>query len=186
VVSEGSEKRVRSLLGELRGYLETAPDSVAISGWELAKSLEAVLGELTTATGADYARFRVERQRSEFGGPYINGAEYRSKLSGLVSRLEQEYGLQATPASSRETVTLNLNQTLSQLTHVSLNIELRQVIEERLHQYAEGSKERNFFERLSASLGAVKDVAGLIALVGTTAEAVGLGVQDIAKLFSAH
>jgi hypothetical protein len=121
-------------------------------------SIDAVLRELSAATGADYVRFRVERERSEMSGPYINAGQYKSKLSGLVNRLQEEYGLgpaQPTHPGSGA-VTLNLNQTLSQLTHITLSVELEGIIEDRMRRYPENSKERTFLERLRGSLGASK------------------------------
>jgi hypothetical protein len=81
---------VRARLAELKGYLANAPDTSFIYGWALAKSLDQAVKELSAATGWDYSRFRVAQQTRQFFGDGIDGIEYRSKLTALVNRLQEE------------------------------------------------------------------------------------------------
>ncbi len=177
---------VRSRYSELRAYLEQAPADRAIPGWSLAKNLANAIGDLSAATDENYYRFAVEEQRTDYGEPFVDGSEYRSKLAGLVARLEQEYGLGGAKQDNPSSVTVNLSQTLSQLTQVTLSVELQSLIDRKLGEYPEGSNEHGFLQRVKASVGTVKDIAGVLGAVGRAAHEAGLKPEDIARIFGAH
>jgi hypothetical protein len=182
---------VRSRLAELRGYLSAADSSAKVYyGADLANNVNTVIQELATATSADYSRFRVDWERGDTG-PWVNAADYRSKLSALIGRLEEEFGLGAQPGSGGlgagpgggGAVTLTLNQTLSQLTHIGFTVELGEAIDEKIQEVPEDSNERRFLDRLKESLATVKDAASLLGLIASSAKATGVAIDDIAKIF---
>lgn len=178
---------VRASYKELRGYLSEAPPLRTWRGTELADNLAHVIGDLSAVTGNDYSRFRVSVERGQLG-PYTNGEAYRSRLAGLVGRLEAEFGLSDDRASNGGSpgVRVELNQTLQQITEVTLNLEIQQWIDAKTGAHPEGTPERMFLDRLRGSLANVKDVAGLVAAIVGTANTVGLKVEDLMKLFGVH
>jgi hypothetical protein len=78
---------------------------------------------------------------------------------------------------------LTLNQTLSQLTHVGFTLQLSEAIDEKIQEVPEDSNERRFLDRLKQSLGTVKDAASLLGLIASSAQATGVAIDDIAKIF---
>jgi hypothetical protein len=82
---------------------------------------------------------------------------------------------------------LSVNQSVNQEVNVTQNliIDIAVKLEKLENEYPEGSPERNFITRLKDGLKGIKDVAQLIGLLATTAQAVGLDTEKLVHILRA-
>jgi ribosomal protein L11 len=57
------------------------------------------------------------------------------------------------------------------------------LIHEKLGKVQEGSKEKTFLEKVKASLSSVKNVSQLVSLIITTAQQLGITIEQLIALF---
>ena len=92
-----TEKKIRPLYSELRGYLSVAPedhfifDEMAVN---LSTQLNSTIDELNVASNKNYDKFKIQTRNEEWNRlsrTLIESLEYRNKLSGLISKLQGEF-----------------------------------------------------------------------------------------------
>lgn len=119
--------RIKSVYGEIKGYFDGLPKG-ASGPWcvpaIVGRNFNSAVSELNQVSGTNYDRFKlIEDELS--GGTNCNINFFRSKMSGLISRLEQEYGFgnktfSSTPAvaifnNNQNTSTIEINYTIEDL-----------------------------------------------------------------------
>lgn len=186
-------EKVRPLYSELQGYLHQAPDpeknKVAYRGHgegsNLSEQLNNTIDELNTVTSQDFSRFKVNPVRWGDSGTAIHLDEYRTKLSGLISRLHGEFFFDQTPPFGGTPSTV-INQSQSQVQSMSVQIllELQSKIDEKLNNSELDPKKKTFLERIKQSLAATKDIVSLLKLIFKTGKDLGLGIDDISQLMT--
>lgn len=175
--------KVKPLYSELQGYLSQAPNREGyFHTKEVWEQFNGVVNELNNTTGKDYSRFKITPSGHE--EPYTTVGEYRSKLSGLISRLHGEYfSDEAPPFSGSPTTVVTQTQTQQQSAHVVMLLEIQSKIDKKLSKVDEG-EEKDFLQTLKSKLGYVKDTAELIKLIVTTAQSFGVSLDKLGQIFS--
>jgi hypothetical protein len=183
-----SKEDIRPIYAEPQGYLSQAP-SEKMAGpildanlWEQANQ---AIDELNQISGEDYSRFKLAPQQPAGSmASYLGRDTYRGKLGGLISRLHGKYFAdEPPPFSGMPATVISQNQIQSQSVQVQILLDLQSKIDEKLHKFEEGSKERTFLEKLKGSLSSVKNIVGLIALLTKTASEYGLTIEQLKELF---
>ena len=115
----------------------------------------------------------------------MNTQSYRTKLSGLISRLHGEYfSNEQPPFSEMPNTVITQNQMQSQNIFVQVLLEFQSKIDEKLNEYKEDSKEKSFLEKLKSSLSSTSNIFDLLKLTLKIGTEIGLTMNQIIKLFS--
>ena len=176
--------QIRSVYGELQGYLSQIPlpkdPYETAHNVELANLIDNAIINLNSITGLDYNRFKIHREQSEIG-EFVRILEYRTKLGGLISSIHATFFAdeQAPFSGSPSTV---ITQQQQQATYVSMLLEVQDKLNEKI-QSATDENEKNFLQQVKAGLNTVKNTAELIALIITTAQTCGISLSKLADLF---
>ena len=181
------KEKLRPLYSELQGYLAQAPSPE--------KSYEATDDEsmwtqynqsvnlLSKISGQDYNRFLIEPQTGN-SGPFIRLVTYRQKLGGLISRLHGEYFAgEPAPFSVGPDTVITQSQQQYQSVHIQMLLEIQSEIDEKLRNYQEGSKEKNFLQKFKNSLSSVSNVVQLFNQLFKVAKGCNINIDDILKIF---
>ena len=185
--------QIRPIYSELQGYLSQAPE--ATSGREkiyddtsLVDQLNASIQELEQLSKKDYSRYKERVQTTPWNNSmrcYFDLLSYRSKLGGLISRLYGEYfSDELAPFSGMPSTIINQHQSQNQATYVQILLDFQSKIDDKIKNYAEGSKEKTFLEKIKGALSKVGGVTELFTLILKTGKDMGLTLNDIFKLFS--
>lgn len=183
-----NKEDIRPIYSELQGYLSQAPEEAKIqliydkNLWDQANQ---AIDELSRISGEDYNRFKMTPGRLRSSARLtIEVGTYRTKLGGLISRLHAEYfSDEPTPGSGTPSTVFSQTQQQSQSFQIELLLQIQSKIDEKLHKFEEGSKERTFLEKLKGSLSSVKNIVGLIALLTKMASECGLTIEQLKELF---
>lgn len=180
------QERIRPIYSELQGLLSQIPtDRNYIREPNIWGHLNNLIGELIKVSGRqDFARFQVEPVRSSTpNGTYVHGMEYRTKISGLISRLHGEY-FQNDPAPFSGTPATNITQISNQHQAMSVQIllDIQSKIDKNLNE-TKDTTEKTFLETVKQKLATVGNVAQLITLILETANNLGLSVDKLYHLF---
>lgn len=187
------KEKVRPIYSELQGYLSQAPE--ATSGREriyddtsLVNQLNSSIQELEQLTQKDYSRYKERVQSTPWNRSvrqYFDLLSYRSKLGGLISRLYGEYfSDELAPFSGMPSTIINQHQSQNQTTHVQILLDFQSKIDEKIKDYAEGSKEKTFLEKIKGALSRVGNITELFNLILRTGKDIGLTIDDVFKIFS--
>lgn len=186
------KETIKPIYSELQGYLTQAPDNepkIYIYDKDFWEHYNRTLKELNSLTGKDYDKFKLRPITNLHGGDRITNTAYRQKLGGLIALLHAEYFLdEIAPFSGMPNTVIHQNQIQnqdqSQSMQVKLALEMSDLIHEKLSKAKDGSKEKTFLEKIKGSLSSVKNASQLITLLITTANQLGLSIDDLRKLFS--
>jgi len=183
-----SKEEVRPIYSELQGYLAQAPNTgdkinTAIYDEGFWEQFHNTINQLNEVTGKDYNRYKIEPLRGQMG-LFIRTLTYCQKLGGLIARLHGEYfSDEVAPFAEMPSTIITQSQNQSQSLHVQLLLEVNDLIHKKLGTVQEGSKEKTFLEKIKASLSSVKDVSQLVSLLITTAQQVGITIEQLKTLF---
>lgn len=179
--------KVRPIYSELQGYLSQAPiikeSYDTTDDKSLWQQFNNTIDELNSITGKDYSKFRITplREQSE----YIRISEYRTKVSGLISRLHAEYFTgELAPFSGSPATIITQNQTQQQSMHLVMLLEVQSKIDEKLNKNEVEGEEKNFLQTLKSALSTVKDTTQLVQLILSTAKSFGITLDQLSKIFS--
>lgn len=146
--------------------------------WESANQ---AIEELNKISGEDYNRFKMNPQRGQLG-PFLNKDTYRTKLAGLIARLHGKYfASEAAPFSGMPSTVISQTQVQSQ-SQTQMVLDLQSKIDEQLRNLEPGDKKHTFLGKVKGALASVKDYAGVLALYITTAQEVGLTLEELLGL----
>lgn len=184
---------VRPIYQELKGYLSQAPpgdDPHAVSYdpglWDPAN---AAIDELTALTGDNtYGRMKIvpEATTTMKSGKMVWIAAYRSKLGGVITRLHGDYFPdEPEPFSSSPDQVMTQIQSQDQSTDVRviITLEIQEKIIERLRDETLSDVERGFLETVKDSIRGVKSVTELVSLILSTAQSMGVELENLSELF---
>lgn len=187
-MNDNMKDKIRPIYEELIGYLSQVPvpenpyiEIFDESYWDL---LGQTIDELNQITNKNYNKFRIAPERE---GSSINLGAYRTNLNGLILRLHAEYyPNEPTPFSGAPPTTIisqEQSQSQEQSVQVVMLLEIQEKIITKL-QYEEIShEERGFLERVKDGLTGVKNVVGLINLILSTAQQMGVTLNNLVNLF---
>lgn len=125
--------RIKSIYGEIKGYLEGLPQQEgtgAASGpfvvpTTIGKKFNDAIDELTRVSNTDYSRFKVNNAE---GSGTLNIREVRPSMHGAVCRLEEEFNFGRNNDISTPAIIIN-NKNQNEIS-VQVNYSLSQLIEE--------------------------------------------------------
>jgi len=178
------KEEIRPLYSELQGLLSQAPEAEppgaglnAMVSSQILTHYNEIVKNLSRFTGEEhYLRFIV---KEEEGYPSV----YRSKLSGLISRLHGTYfSDEIPPFSGMPSTVISQTQQQSQSVQVQMLLDFRDIITEKINQLEPEDNKRKFLEKVKGALSSVRDYAGLIALYVTTAQEFGLTLKELLEL----
>jgi len=180
-----NKEEVRPIYSELQGCLSQAPPGKGKNGVsrevsdDIVNHFNHLIDELKNVSNKDYNRFELRT------GGFTTSSTYRTKLSGLISRLHGQYFSDevAPVLSGMPSTIITQTQQQSQLLQVQMLLDFQDRITEKINQLEEGDKKREFLEKVKGALASVRDYAGLIALYVTTAQEFGLTIDELLGLF---
>jgi hypothetical protein len=178
---------LRPLYEELKGYLSQAPKSTdpfdSMYDASIWNQYNETVKLISKITGEDYERFCIVPITDE---PLtcVRIDTYRQKLNGLISRLKAEYSLDKPQPVKVPNTVITLTQQQNQSIHIQIVLEIQSKIDEHISHYQEGSKERNFLNKLKESLSSVSNISQLISHILKIAKDMGLDIADIARFFN--
>jgi hypothetical protein len=180
------KEKIRPLYSELKGYLSQAPTikepyeyTNDESIWEqYNKSVDLV----SKITGEDLRRFLIVPTEGGYGSKLLHIITYRQKLGGLISYLHGKYFADE-PAPLGEAPKTVITQSQQQTQYIQMLLEMQSKIDEKLQGCEEGSKEKNFLQRIKSSLSSITSATQLISQILNIAKEFGLNVDDILRLF---
>ena len=185
-----SKEDIKPIYAELQGYLSQAPKESpekpnAVTYDQLVwTQYNIAIDELNKVSGENYDRFKIQPKITQQGSVFMGIIPYRSKLGGLISRLHAEYfSDEQPPFSGMPTTIISQSQQQSQSFQIELLLQIQSKIDEQLHKFEKGSKERTFLEKLKGSLSSVKNAVGMIALLTKMASEYGLTIEQLKELF---
>ena len=175
---------VRPIYAELQGCLSQAPPGKDKNGVSRAPSdvilehFNHVIDELNNVSNEDNNRFKLRT------GGWTDSLTYRTKLSGLISRLHGQYfSDEVAPFSGMPSTVITQTQQQSQSFQVELLLQVQSKIDEQLHKLEPGDKKRSFLEKVKGALKSVRNTAELIALILATGQEFGLTFEELKELF---
>lgn len=179
--------KVRPIYSELQGYLSQAPvikeSYDTTDDKSLWQQFNNTIDELNSITGKDYSKFRIIPLHEQ--SDYIRISEYRTKVSGLISRLHGEYFAdEIAPFSGSPATVITQNQTQQQSMHLIMLLEIQSKIDEKLNKNEVEGKGRDFLQTLKSTLSTIKDTTQLIQLILSTAKSFGITIEQLSKIFS--
>jgi len=184
------KENIRPIYSELQGYLSQTSKEKSISDamydafiWD---QFNTVIDELNSISGNNYDRFKINPKRaSGSGSPFVQVLTYRSMLGGLISRLHGEFfSDEPPPFSGMPTTIISQSQQQTQSFQIQMLLEIQSTIDEKIHKFEEGAKEKKFLERVKASLASIGNITQLVALLLKVGNEVGLTIEQVAKIFS--
>lgn len=184
------KEKIRPLYSELQGYLSQAPSvseqrNAYIYDKALWNQYNDCVNLLSQISGKDYSRFCVTAQRLGSGSVIVPLVTYRQKLGGLITRLHGEYfSDESAPFSGSPATIISQSQQQNQSFYVQMLLDIQGKIDEKMPNYNEGTKERNFLQKFKNSLSSVSNVVQLFNLLITLARECGLNIDNIKDIFS--
>jgi hypothetical protein len=180
------KEEIKPIYRELKGLLSQVSDcseSSIDSPDDILRYYHSVIDELNQKSDKDYSRFRVIIQRNNFR-QYIKTIDYKTKLAGLIARLQAEYFPEEPENFSQSPNTIiNQQQNQFQSTTIML-LDFQSKIDEKIHKLEEGSKERTFLEKIKESLKTTTNITGLIINIFRIAKELGFSAEKISEIFT--
>lgn len=185
---------IRPIYAELQGYMLQAPggDNVrVIYDSNVWKHYNQVVDELTKLTGHSYDRFKIAHLYMPSGRGHkecVDVTQYRTKLSGLISRLHAEFFLdEPSPFAGSPGMVINQTQQQSQAVYIQMIMEINEQLTRSETQFTEGTKERGFIDKvkgyLKSAVSSTTSAAQLMLLLLNVAKECNLSIADMQKIF---
>lgn len=182
--------QIKSIYIELQGYLLSSPeprnnlpDGGYITDEDMWVKFNITLDRLNKVTDNIFTNHKMS-YKVRGNTQYITIDYYRSNLSGLIFRLYADYFPHDPPlVTQSESGQFVLNQNIHQEQTVSINI-FKEQIEEKISTYKEGSKERNFLEKLKGYVATTNNITDIVRTTIGLAKKFGLSFDDISNIFS--
>jgi hypothetical protein len=188
------KEEIRPIYAELWGYFLSLPKEEAnkstINDPNIWEQLNKTIDELSTISGNDYNKFKIESKKIDQFGKIlqsVNILDYKQKLNGLISKVHTQFFFdESSPFSDNSPPNLQVNQSQNQEQNVEIKIalEIQSLIDEKLNQKGEqiSEKEKTFLEKVKESLKDIKNVTDPIKTILTIGSSIGLTVEQILKL----
>lgn len=187
---EGNQmkEKLRPFYSELNGYLSQAPivekQSDLITDEDVWTQYNKTVNSICNISQEDLSRFLIKNIRDVGVGKSITLISYKQKLGGLISYLHSKYfPKEPAPFCTGPSTVISQSQQQNQSVHIHMLLEIQSKIDEKIHGYKEGSKEKSFLQKLKSSLGSISNTTQLISQLLTHAKDFGLSFEDILKIF---
>ena len=128
----------------------------------------------------DIDSYKIQAEYINNRGEIVKPIPVKAKLNSLIGRLKGLYGLEV-PAKNDSTTFIQ-NQSQNQSQSLSVVLELQEKIISEIPKHAEGTKERNFLEKLKSALPTIKSIADILSLTLKIGADSGLDTTTIHKL----
>lgn len=178
---------IRPIYEELQSLVSQAPEKgnyLHKSEQPLIDRVNELIGNLIAITQDDsYKSSEMHIQWDEGGYFTYSAITYRGILHGLISKLHAKF-FTSEPAAFSVVPSTVMTQTANQSQNISIEIAVQ--LGEDLHkalEKAETLEEKNFIEELKLKIGTVKSYVDFLLLVVSTAQAYGITLDKIEKLF---
>ncbi len=161
---------------------ETIYDDMAI---KLAKQLNETVEELNIASSKNYDKFKIQISSIPWNSSprtIVRSLEYKSKLSGLINRVQLEFFTEDQPSATGPSTIINANQTQSQTQSINTILEIQEKLLSEIPKHKEGSKERTFLEKVKSALPNMKTGTEIISNILKIGAEIGLHASEIATL----
>jgi hypothetical protein len=168
---------------ELEAFIRHLPKGgyVEVS---FAHDFNGLVDQLSAAAHEQFETYKLEESK-------MLGADvYYSRGARLLAKVNAKHQLGALIPDFRDAVSISpvsIHQSNSQEVNTTIIISIVSEITEQLTrkeaEFPEGSKERNFIDKVKAGVKTVKDASGLIALVLAVGQQAGLDASQIAAMF---
>lgn len=180
-----TKEKIGPIYSELQGYLSQAPEirsNIEVSSdLSLIEQYNETIDELNNVSDKDYDRFKIKEK--EIFNELFNITNYRSKLSGLIARLHNEYfSDEPAPFSGMPNTIINQTQQQNQSFQVQMLLEIQSKIDEKIPKFKEGTKEKSFLDKIKNLLPSIKNTTELLALILKTGKDLGLTVEQILNI----
>ena len=183
------KNKIRPIYQELQGYLSQTPvpdkPYITTEDESLWSQMNLAIDELNEITGKNYDRFKITPKGTAMSGTaYIELTAIRSKLGGLIDRLNGEYfSDEDRPFGRTPTTIITQSQAQEQSTQVVVLLEVQEKILERLKDNQIAPEEKRFLQKLKDNLSGVRDFIELIRLILITAQDTGLDLENLTRVF---
>jgi len=187
-MTENLRGKIRPIYKELQGYLSQIPlpekpnDVITTPAvWE---QLNSTIDELNACSEKNYDKFKISAVYHNEGYQHISLVDYRQKIGGLISRLHAEYfSDESEPFSGSPNTVITQSQQQSQSVNVQMLLEFQSLIDKKLPELKEDSKEKTFLQKIKDSLPNIRNAIELIKLVLSIANDLGLTIEQATKIF---
>lgn len=168
------------------------------------KNYNLILDELSQITGDNYYKELSVHPKRRGSFQILLASDYSIKVyqttSYLYNTKSEQLSTQPPPQKPlvkrgsdqniTQTSVLSQDQQNEQKQHVEVNVEFNQTITyitealvEAKSKFPEGSKERNFIDKLKESISTAKTTADLIKMVAAAAAQFGISAQTLSQIF---
>ncbi len=184
---EAIYSKVNALYEELRGLLyglgEPSASDRIYNG--PVTQYEHIVSSLSSLLQEDLNRFLPYIQNYNPQERTASTIDLKTSASGLVAWLGASYLKEKEPHyapshSPTNQVTVTQEVAVTQ----TLIVDITDILATKQNSFNPGSKERKFIDKVKSGLGAVKDVASILALIAKTASDCGLTTAELHKIFS--
>jgi hypothetical protein len=183
------KEKIRPLYSELKGYLSAVPEKETVydtTATSICDQLNGTIDQLISITGREYNRFKINPRNERWNSSYrtlLSVIDYKNKLSGLINNIQGEFFSEEQISSTGQPSTIiNTHLTQSQSQSLSVALELQEKIISEIPKHEEGSKERNFLEKLKSALPTIKTVTDVLSNALIIGADLGLDPATIHKL----
>lgn len=183
------KNKIRPIYSELQGCLSRAPSperNTIMDQPEFWNHHNSIIDELNQVTGENYDKYKIQVENINWNGSYrqkIDIQTYRTKLAGLISRLHGAYfSDEQPPFSEMPNTVINQTQNQSQSQSVSVLLEIQEKIISEIGNHSEGSKERNFLQKIKDLLPSIKTTTEIFSTILKIGADFGLSSEEIHKL----
>jgi len=180
-----NRKKIKPIYYELQGYLTEAPKVNAFYDKELWERFNSIVQELNEINrDKNYDCFLIDARCVNGNEPWVEALVYRSKISGLISRLYAEYfSDEPAPFGEVPNTIIQQNQQQNQSFNVQMLLEIQSKIDEKMPDFDEKSKEKTFLQKVKSSLKTVSSLPQLITLLLSTGKDMGLTLAQTLNIF---
>ena len=183
------KEKIQPIYKELQGYLSQTPlpkeINDVITNSMMPEQFNNTIDELNNLSGKNYDKFKIFPDLEEPGYKPYSLMTYRQKIGGLIFKLHAEYFPKDNePFSGTPKTIITQNQLQNQSLHIQMLLDFQSLIDRRIPELNEGSKGKNFLEKMKESLHSVSSTIDLVNLILKTAGTVGLTLAELTKIIS--
>ena len=128
----------------------------------------------------DIDSYRIQTEYANGRGEIVKPIPAKAKLNSIIGRLKGAYELEVPAKNDGNTFIQSQSQNQSQ--SLSVILELQEKIISEIPKHAEGTKERNFLEKLKSTLPTIKGITDILSLTLKIGVDLGLDATTIHKL----
>lgn len=181
------QDKIRPIYSELKGILSQAPSSSGYLHndrrilWERLNELIKNLLEITQ--DEQFNSLIIQPAFTGDGETTVTIDEYRTKVSGLISRLHGTYfAIEDEPFSGKPSTIVSQTSTQSQNVSIQIYVELGMQIQKALEK-ADTPAEKSLVEKLKSQIMTVKSFVDFGLLLNSLASQYGISAERLKAIF---